>query len=399
MHLHHGNRQLQSSGELTMDQNSIQNLKRPILKSGDGFSLVEVMIAMGILIVAILGISQYSKDASRASKSNQLSIDLATLLANVQFTLNSSACSAALQGVSWTFNPTPAAPLLLNPIVLSNPAPAPGYSPTVIAQVGFPPLGAQVTKLEINNVLQDNVTVVGNFVQKVVQVHLAAKKVVSIVPAPGDVLGSQTMDKEIQITIWVDQGPTPQIMGCVPPIQNPAPQPSLATQDTCFDTTTPITIPYSVIDGAAWVTLQPTAPCPYPIPSPSITPNLAFAASVIDPAPIPLATATYPPAPVAGVYQFYMTAYNASVQPTLSGLTQITVNATACGAGNCAAAVCGTPTVCWHLIHEPNAGSCPASGPNPFLSATGTVPDSLGVGVCCCYEKPFITGNSGPNCP
>jgi len=282
-----------------------------------GFTLIEVMVAMGILSLGALAIAQYSMNSSRSSKSNVLSGELTILVSNLQGVLGSSACTSVLENQPFVIGAA-------NQIIAALPG------GPVLAKAGFPTVGAQVTSLAFTNIIQDNVSVAGTLVEKVVNLELKAKKVVIQNETTPGTLGSQTITKEFPIAIWVGNGNT--VVACSQSVQSAPPQPTNLTMiPSCVDVNTPFNFSVQAGIGTAYVLIQPEAQqLAYPNPPPSVAiQNPDFIAHPLSAAAFMGNTTTpFAPITVSNVtpgYNFYATAYNSANQGTVSSAITVAV--------------------------------------------------------------------------
>lgn len=172
--------------------------------TNEGFSLVEVMIAAGILALAMVGIMQASTSGSSSGKTNTLDLDFTILMSNLQTVLNTD-CTNLLQNkqllVQATPNPSVGPLLVSSPsgyVVAAIPSPAPS-SGLVITSISFNQLPVKIGTNATNTEYKTNLNV------QAMKLGLSGK------PLPG----APILHKDFPITAWVNQSSN-LIVSCEP---------------------------------------------------------------------------------------------------------------------------------------------------------------------------------------
>jgi prepilin-type N-terminal cleavage/methylation domain-containing protein len=118
---------------------------RKHLLNQQGFTLVEICVAMGIGAILILSLAQYSLTAARSQKSQDLSNEFGQVMGTVgQALANQSACTSIVNNIS----PSALASPLVVPITSLNIAPT-GSNPQIILAAGVLPSGLNIQSIYI----------------------------------------------------------------------------------------------------------------------------------------------------------------------------------------------------------------------------------------------------------
>ena len=175
------------------------SLNRPL-----GFTLVEVLVAMSVSIIVILGFTTAMNFSARTAQSAKAVTDFNSLVSTLQVALsNSSNCQTIFGGLN--LNSTPAVPSAISPVQTVSPLKTQGSTGAVLAQVGPTGSTLNITNLEFNYVSPLTATN-----QYLVTLHLAAQKVVG---GQGSV-GSQTLTHDFQISVTIDPAQSNKIIAC-----------------------------------------------------------------------------------------------------------------------------------------------------------------------------------------
>jgi len=175
-------------------------MKKPLLNTNSGFSIVEVLIASVIVAVAMLGIMQAGTGGAASGKSNTADLDFAIITSNLQTTLNSD-CSNLLGGQAFTngTTPNPAVNLVVNGYTIAAvPVPLPSTG------------GLVVTNISLNKTpVQVGLSPLGN-IEYQANLHIQASKFAS----GGTLLpGAPTLSKDFPVMLWVNPAGT-AIVSC-----------------------------------------------------------------------------------------------------------------------------------------------------------------------------------------
>jgi type II secretory pathway pseudopilin PulG len=243
-----------------------------------GFSLVEICIAMGIAAVLILSLAQYSLNAARSQKSQDLSNEFSQVMGTVgQALANESVCTSIMSNIP------PAAVMYPNTVQVASlfipPTSPAGSAQTILAQ-GPLPSGLNITTIYIGTPYPMG-PVSGGLTPEIVPITVSAMKgpAPSASPSGGPGLntyfiGNSLFTKTFTVAAWVNllngsiskcvssqdmaQGapappPVPYPSPTVSCLGNPptCPSGSGTTQATCcMPTTTPV--PYWACQSYGW---------------------------------------------------------------------------------------------------------------------------------------------------
>jgi prepilin-type N-terminal cleavage/methylation domain-containing protein len=249
------------------------------LRNQSGFTLIEIMAAMGLMAVVLMGVLSLGLQGSKVSKSQNLDLDFSILESNIEAILDND-CKNALAEQTPPLQYSAGTPTPINQIVLPVPTPNPSPNYTAAA-VGAPQFGMQVTAMSLNKELL-LVNTAGGITEHLVNFNLTAQKTSSnglILP------GTPAYSKDTPIMILVNAGG--QIVDCEP---QPSPSPSLSPNPSTSGSVTPsacgsangvavATMPASNLcsdsstpavtnSGTNWTWSCGTSSCSAPIPGP-----------------------------------------------------------------------------------------------------------------------------------
>jgi len=171
--------------------------------TNSGFSLVEIMIATGILAVALLAIMQAGGAGATSGKNQTLDLDFNILISNLQTTLSTD-CSRLVTAQTKAF--------------VNQPTPNPDFGPLqigsfVIAAVPSPgsnPVGLVVTSIALDQTPSQIAISQGGNVEYQTNLNIQATKITSSgKPFPG----APNLHKDFPLNVWVNPS-TSQIVGC-----------------------------------------------------------------------------------------------------------------------------------------------------------------------------------------
>jgi type II secretory pathway pseudopilin PulG len=248
-----------------------QTTRKHVLNK-QGFSLVEICVAMGIGAVLILSLAQYSLSAARSQKSQNLSNEFNEVMGTVgQALMDQSICTSMLSPLTNQIGAGSTVPLVI---------PHPGSSPQVLLQTGSLPSG-----LNVISILAGAPTSMGSvspsYTAEMLPITISAMKGTPPSPAPSNgpglntyFMGNNYFTKTFTVAVWVDNG-TGLISKCIssqdmaqeapappPPspypssgITCPAPQPTcpgptMPTPSCCTQNTSPT--PFWVCNTTGW---------------------------------------------------------------------------------------------------------------------------------------------------
>lgn len=198
-------------------------------KSLRGFTLIEVLIVVALSGIAMLALMSFMNFSARSTRSVYLSGDFNSLTAAVRLFLNHEVtCQKVLTAFSFPAVSGSGLPRPIDPPVVISPL---SYNGSVVAKVGEPTTGLQVTKLEFNELIDDSLPLMSGEKPYVVNLRLEAKKVVT-----DGAVGSSTLSSDFVVMILVNPS-TNQITGCF--LENSAVNTCTEMGGTYSDTTTP----------------------------------------------------------------------------------------------------------------------------------------------------------------
>lgn len=170
------------------------------LRNERGVSIIEALIASGLMITVLLGLSSSMNFSHRASRSIATTTDFNSLVASVQAVLNNSVnCEAALDDHSF-HPPTTPGPLSTPQSV----SPLKTQGGVVIAQLGRYGQSLEITQLAIISSSPLSATN-----QHLVVLRLAAKKLVG-----GGAVGTQNIVHDFPISLAIDPLNSDKIVAC-----------------------------------------------------------------------------------------------------------------------------------------------------------------------------------------
>lgn len=217
----------------------------------DGFTLIEVMISVGLISVALLTASSMVTDSMRTERSASLSLEFGEAMSRVgQIMNNPSACNQAFAGQSFDFASLPTSPpvyvkpsgdrdtkesqgMSLDDRPVDDGVKTPPYNPTPPSNAGIIPLksitassgpiatigeplvpGLVLTGLEFNQVLHQFAPVNGKVGYMVNLRVEASKSTLGGKPLPG----AQRHQANFAVTMWVNPGAPPNTFSsCLEP--------------------------------------------------------------------------------------------------------------------------------------------------------------------------------------
>jgi prepilin-type N-terminal cleavage/methylation domain-containing protein len=249
-----------------------------------GFTLVEILVAMGITAMILVALMQITAQGPQASKSSALDTDFSILASNVQTALTND-CTNFMQGQRFTL----ASPLPHYSMMPPNP----GVSPPFTVQAGFPTVGMQVTSFAMSQTPTPIQTVGTGAQQNIVYQTAITLQAQKVGPSGQPALpGVQTFSKTFQVMLWVNASNLNQISQCQQQsaINNPVltlstPLPGAGCTVQASWTATPL--PSRGVLQAWLVQIAPTPVASYPL---SLTMG---APTTITPLPVPAPNSTY----------------------------------------------------------------------------------------------------------
>ncbi|MEK6704637.1 MAG: hypothetical protein AABZ06_02515 [Bdellovibrionota bacterium] len=171
----------------------------------DGFTILEIVIVAGLTSILALAISQLIVMQQRSAKSILLSSDFNGIVSSIQLIINNeSSCASVFSQFSFTPPTSGPLPRDISPAVKTSPLTIQG---STIATIGNSANGLNVTKLEINKLINDTLPDIDGQRQYMVNLHLEAAK-----SHPNIAIGNNAYSRDFQFTILVNT--SNQITGC-----------------------------------------------------------------------------------------------------------------------------------------------------------------------------------------
>jgi prepilin-type N-terminal cleavage/methylation domain-containing protein len=153
-----------------------------------GFTILEVMIAMGITAMIMVALMQVTTQAPQSAKSSGMDTDFSIMTSNVQMLLTND-CTAVMQGQKFsTSSPYPIYSLAI-----------PSASPSYFIEINEPQVGVQVKNFGFSPA-PSPIQSVGNYVEYQGNLQLIGQKVIP--PGQPILPGTQTFIKNYQVMFW-----------------------------------------------------------------------------------------------------------------------------------------------------------------------------------------------------
>jgi prepilin-type N-terminal cleavage/methylation domain-containing protein len=182
----------------------LDSLQTPL--NDHGFSLIEVMIAAGILVTALLGMTEFTRVASTSNMSVQLNTDFSNLSTSILYVLSSTRlCNEAL--LNQPFNPKIASPPTLNAMTVGT-SPLPKTTIATTGKIASTNNGLEVNKLLFNNFYGSYVTASGT--NYIANMYIEAQKVM---PNGKPYIGAPILSKNLVVNVLVNTA-TKKVLSC-----------------------------------------------------------------------------------------------------------------------------------------------------------------------------------------
>jgi len=255
-----------------------------------GFTLVEIMIAMGIASIALLGLMKLASQSTSTARSQVLDNDFNIVTSGVETVLYND-CLKVLPGASFTPGATPVATFSSFSV-----------GGQIIAAVGSPIYGTRITALQINQVIDADIQVIGNLHEDLVNFNIQAQK---FIPGNQTLPGAPFFSKDFKMMIWYNDS-TGTIIDCQRP--GAVTINLFAPQLSCYQAGIPLELSWNTsgADGISMSAGTPLTPVPNPLPNPSVQP-IYFGVQTVT--------------PVAGANTFTATVYGNSGQNIPANVT------------------------------------------------------------------------------
>lgn len=157
-----------------------------------GFSLVEVLVTLGVTSVLILGVMEFANLSAKGTRGVELSVRFNSMASSVELVLNNqTACTKALAAKPYDVSlltAVPPTPINIGSITLTG---------GDIAKVGAASADLLVTKLEFDKLMMDLGMLGPNEHAYMTNVHLEATK-------KGAVMGGKLLKADMSVTLRVN---------------------------------------------------------------------------------------------------------------------------------------------------------------------------------------------------
>ena len=168
----------------------------------NGFTLVEILVAVGLASVVGLGILSFIQSQQKATSSITKNIEFNSLVNEIEmYLMQPETCATLFTGVSINLpSPVPVLPYTMTESQKIK-IPVLSYRGSVLAEVGKAKNGLQATRIEFDQILDNTLPPVGVNTQVILRFTLAANKT-------GENIGSQSRLKYFPIVMEVSPANT-----------------------------------------------------------------------------------------------------------------------------------------------------------------------------------------------